>query len=398
MFKFDDVHQLTDFEVENQRVFVRADFDCPSTSGGQIDDDAKLRAVVPTVRWLLDRKARVVIGAQRGPLGSKPSAALEIEECGAVLAGLLDIEILVPDENFGAISQKLLAEQRDKQLILLQNLAYDEGEAACDNDYARALIAPFDVFVTDCLGADEKSASLVTAPKMSERRAMGLHARIELEQFNAALSVPAAESLWFVGGAFPERHALLNTLLRPLVTVALGVRTSKTVLAARGADVRLDPKEQASLPQARTWLKKADDMGARVLLPTDLVCRNRGVSLERRVNELGAGGAPVELGSATLDAYRAALEACSNVWFVDALGTTGNLDATIALLTAAGQRAPSGQRPARTNVLLDAELTSNRAKAALGEGAAWLSSSKPGVLTLLTKQRTPALEALRIPL
>ncbi len=392
MFKFDDVHQLTDFEVENQRVFVRADFDCASTSGGQIIDDAKLRAVAPTLRWLLDNKARVVVGAARGPLGSKPTEALSIEECGAVLAALVEREILVPDDNLGPMARKLLAEQRDSQVILLQNLAFDDGEASCDDDYARALAAPFDIYVIDCLSTETNSASLVTAPKLCERRAMGLLVRSELEELNGALSLPAADTVWCVGASFPERRALLDALLRPKTTILAGTRLAKTLLAARGAEVRLDSGEQASLSQARTWLKKAADIGAEVLLPSDVTVREKGVSLERAVTQLGASASLADLGSSTLETYRTRLEASRNVWFVDALGTPGNLDGTSALLGCAG----SGDR--RLNVLLDGELTTERVGAGPSKSGGWLSSCKAGVLRLLSKQKVTALEALRIPL
>jgi phosphoglycerate kinase len=394
MFRFDDVHHLDDLNVEGRKVFVRADLDCPVDASGAILDDGKLHAALPTLAWLLQQKARIVVGAHIGALSPAPSApSVEIEPCGAKLAELLEVEVLVPDENLGPVARRLIRELRDGQLVLLQNLATDAREASVDPDFARQLVADFDLCVVDGLCGRAATASLILSPKLCPERAMGLGLRLELAHLHAALSAPAARSVWVVGGSYQSRKAILRRALTTRRTVLPGAELAATLLAASGRDIPPSAPDRAHVAEARDWLERAAAAGCRVVLPTDFSCRVAGEVLERRVGDLQPGDAVLDLGSQTKGAFAGVLSAAASALWLDPLGAAGGaLDATMALL-----RQPPSERGARLVVSGDA-LPFAAAQTGMRPEVDFVSTSKEGVLALIAGDKVPALEALRIPL
>lgn len=401
MFQLDEFHQLTDLEVANQRVFVRADLDAAVEADGTVLDDTKIRALVPTLKWLLEHEALVVVGAHLGPLSSPPQRALGLADSGAQLAGYLDTELYMPDENLGPVAGKLLREQRAGQIVLLDNLAFDDGERQCSPDYARELIAAHELYVGDGLFGELDTASLSLAPKFCQQRAMGLNLSHELSQLERLLETPRGKAVWCVGGRFSERLPVLNRAIVRGANVVVGASLAPPLLVASGRDLTLDAEDEKHVPEARTWLSRARDAGLTVLLPTDLLCRSNGEHLERNVNELRPGEPLVDWGKNSLEAARALFGHAASVLILDPLGGAvakerAHLRATTSLLETAATL-PQGI------VLLVSDLVLSReVLPALSDDQRdhlrGISTAKQGVLASLCGKRSPSLEALRVPL
>lgn len=393
MFRFDDVNHLLDLEVSGSRVFVRADLDGPVDATGEALDDSKLVAAIPTLRWLLDNGARVAVGAHLGPLGSEPGERPSLLGIGGKLAELLDIEVYVPDENQGPIAKKLLSEQRERQLILFENLARDEGERNADEDYARHLIAPFDLYVLDGSFGASPSASLSVAPKLCERRAMGLRLRLELENLNRSLELQPL--VWSVGGRFSERQKLLRHALGLRPVILTGADLGATLLAASGAKLPSEVIETKLIPEARTFLERARSANVEVLLPSDFVCQNAGRERLRTPAELEPGDVLLEVGATTLERYGQALDRAASILVLDPLGRSRGpaLDQLLLRIAELSQ-----QGAARSLVITGDDLRLDALTPEIQANLSAISTSKHGALALLSGERIPALEALRIPL
>jgi phosphoglycerate kinase len=387
MFQFDDIRRLGDLETESKRVFVRADLDCPITSGGEVIEFSKVRAAAPTLRWLLERGVPTVVGAHLGAL-TKSKRRPSLEACGAELAGLLNADVLLPDENEGPLARKLVADLKPGQLVLLENLARDPGEAETSLDAARRLSEGFDVYVGDALPGTLSSSSLSLVPKLCAERVMGLRVESELTALHATLH-GAGRSTWCVGGRFAQRHEVLRRALPYAHCIIVGAELSRPMLAARGHDVALDATETELVPRARTWLEQARDLGVEVILPSDLVAGNRSTPLTRSATRVPAGEAVLDLGQASVTRASAVLQQSARVLFLDHLGN-GVDTATMALIEAAA--AAENQTLLVNDELLDpARLFKERVPQ-----VRYVSSSKSGMLALLCGQRVPALDALRM--
>ncbi len=401
MFPLHDVHQLLDLQVDKLRVLVRADLDCPTQRDGEVLDDSKLRALVPTLQWLLEREAMVVVAGHLGPLDGGAQRGLSLADVGVRLATMLETELYLPDENLGPVTRKLLREQRPGHIVLLENLAFDAGEGQRSEDYARELIAPFEVCVIDGLFGKLDTASLSLAPKLCQQRAMGPHLMGELSRLNRFLEAPSGRAVWCVGGRLGERLTILERALTQRPHFVLGTELALPLLAASGRDVPLDDERRAEVSQARTWLSRAKDMGAKVHLPTDFLVQSGSETLARNVADLRPSETVLDLGPKSAEqAAKVAAEAPASL-LLEPLGAAvrgrpAHPDATRTLLESVGAAAsPEGMLilgSQELSALLETlpEIPRRRLSN--------ISTSKAGVLDLLAGAKSPSLEALRIPL
>lgn len=427
MLQYDDIEELAALEVEGRRVFVRADFDGALDARGELLDDAKLMAAAPTLRWLLAREARVVLAAHLGPTKRPPNPS--IEACGARLAELLNVEIAIPDENLGPMADKLMAEQRPKQLLLLNNLADDDGELQADEDYARKLSAPVDIYVADGLFASERFASLTLLPKLCEARVMGLRLQAELSQLKA-VSDAGAGTTWVFNGSFSERRVALERALERRGRVLTGAKLGATLLAATGGRSRPCPEDEREMSRVARWLGEAKDAGMQIVLPKDWSCKTNGELLERNLDDVTPRDVIVDLGSRTLEEYVEAITRASRVALIDSVGSDERqLHGTRRLIAATRTRHAGSYILAdsassailRESAADEAVATAETAAAASaspdqpGDGsqpsdadqlaepprrakaAAFVSTARQAVLMALRGEKLPALDALRIP-
>jgi phosphoglycerate kinase len=187
---FRSIDELT---LAHQRVLIRVDFDVALDAAGQVANDRKLRAALPTINKALKEGARVVLATH---LGAEDEPAVSLVPVAERLAELLGQEVYLPDECVGDAARKVVSDLREGQLCLLENLRFERGEAQNDESLARKLLALCDVYVGEAFGcAHLTQASLVALPRMVKERGIGFRFKAELEAL-ARLIGPGP----FVGG------------------------------------------------------------------------------------------------------------------------------------------------------------------------------------------------------
>jgi phosphoglycerate kinase len=388
MFQFDDIKRLSELDLAGKRVFVRADLDSPLTSSGELSDVLKVDAACKTLRQLIERGVAPVVGAHLGELSKGKRRRPSLEACALRLAEVLRTEIVLPEENTGPLAQKLITELKPGCVLLFENLARDVGEAEVSLEHGRELAKGFDVYVGDCLPGTLESTSLSVLPKLLSERAMGLQLETELVALRTVVDGPKGSSVWCIGGDFAQRQRVLSGILPFAPVILPGAALAQTLLAASGRTDIVAPSEQQYVPAARTWLEQARDHGARVLLPSDLLCGTASTPLPRRVRELKADETLLDLGPETLAQYEAAFERAGYAVVLDELGavTQHSTGRILSAIVASG-------RP--SYIALDAEQRA-RARGVDWGAFGFVSTSKAGVLALLQRQRLPALDALRV--
>lgn len=284
MFNFDGLSRLRELSPENQRVLVRADLDCPMSADGQITDLSKLNAACASLRFLLDAKARVVIVAHQNAKNAE-GQPVSLETCGGHLADALRCDVLLPDEHDGPMARKLVSEQREGTVVLLENLARDPREASGDDALSHALLRGVDLYVGDCLDAPSGYASLSSLPRLCKDRTLGFAVERELTAANQLNTTPGAELLVVLGGTFDAQASLRKWALRRGVTLAVVGPMATTLLAASGTSLGRTTIDEARLAEARTWLEQARREGANVVLPRDFIVTGEHVSDQIRIRE-----------------------------------------------------------------------------------------------------------------
>ena len=150
------IKSVEELAVEGKRVFVRVDYNVP-IKNGKISDDARIRATLPTLKHLIERGARIVLGSHLGRPDGQVKPELSLEPVAARLAELLGIDVALADEPVGDGARKVVSDLRDGQIAMLENLRFNPGEEANDEQLARTLASYCDVYVNDAFGTAHRA-------------------------------------------------------------------------------------------------------------------------------------------------------------------------------------------------------------------------------------------------
>jgi phosphoglycerate kinase len=289
------IRSVVELPVEGKRVFLRVDFNVPLTPSRGVADDARIRASLPTLRHLVERGARVVIGSHLGRPKGGPDPAYSLEPVGARLAELLGKDVLLTDEPVGDGARKVVSDLRDGQLALLENLRFHPGEEANDDVFARALASYADVYVNDAFGTAHRAhASTVGMIRHVADKGAGLLLLKEIEFLSRLLGNVEKPYLAIIGGAkVSDKIGVLEALAGRVDKMLIGGAMANTFLKAQGHKTGKSKVEEDKLPLARSFLKKVDERGVPVLLPRDVVAAT-SMDGEGRVTPL-AGLGPEEM-------------------------------------------------------------------------------------------------------
>lgn len=390
MALFDDIRRLPELDVFERRVFVRADFDLPLTAFGGILDDARLRAALPTLRHLIEARARVIVGAHYGSPAA-PASHSSVRSVARRLGELLGTDVGVLGDQF-QLELGLLA---PGQVALTPNLAERREELSNDLPFAHAVARAIDVYVGDATAAAANEwASVVALPAAVPSRGAGFVLAADLDTLELVTRrAPVRPYTALVGGdSFRRKATLLWALSMRVDTLLLGGAVANTCLAARGVAVGQSVYEPDELDAARALLDAAEARGVSVHLPLDVLVRGAGGALERRsVDAVASDEAIVDVALDTCLAYRGVLGNSATVLWNGLLGTCDSDDTRSGTYRCAQVIAPSAQHHAvfGSRTVAMAELL------ALTESFHYVSRSGQGALALLGGTIFPGVESLR---
>lgn len=388
---FRSIDELT---LAHQRVLIRVDFDVPLDAAGNVASDRKLRAALPTIRKALQDNARVVLATHLGSAKDKP---VSLEPVAAKLAELLGQEVYLPDECVGDAARKVVADLREGQLCLLENLHFVAEEARNDEAFARKLAALCDTYVGEAFGASHLThASLVALPRLVKERGMGYRLLAELEALAPNGRTQQRPCVGVLGGAsLSSKLSVFEIMLRRCDAICVGGAVANTLLAAKSVDLKTSVLEREQLAQARALLTRARDHKIDVLLPVDALVAPHGDAAEPRAVSVGAipdqTGA-FDIGPRTLEAFVARLQGAKTVLCHGALGMLENpafAGGTNGVLRALAEAPAFG-------VVTGAALAAAAVAAGIAEDEiGFVSTGDVASLVLIEGKKLPGVEALR---
>jgi len=263
---------LRDVEVKDKRVLVRADFNVPLDERGNIVDDTRIRASLPTLEYLMDSKAKVILMSHLGrPKGFDPS--LSLAPVARRLSRLLGVEVGLAPGCVGEEVRKRIEALRSGEVLLLENLRFHEGEVSGDEGFAKELANLGDVFVSDAFGTcHRKHASLYLVPKFLKPAVMGFLLEKEITYFEKAMINPQRPVVAVLGGAkVSTKLGILKNLLRRVDKLFIGGAMAFTFIRAMGYGVGDSLVEKDLLPTALDILDVAKKLDVKLYLPVDFV-------------------------------------------------------------------------------------------------------------------------------
>jgi phosphoglycerate kinase len=261
--------RLEDLDVGDRRVMVRCDLNVP-LKDGRIGDDMRVRASIPTLRTLLDRGARLVVCSHLGRPKGKVVDDLRLAPVGERLGELLDTSVKSLQSVVGPDVRD--ACNSDAEIVLLENLRFHAGEERNDPEFADDLASLAVSYVNDAFGSSHRAhASVVGVPERLPAAA-GLLLSDEVEKLERLLHEPDHPFVAVLGGAkVADKLGVIVNLLERVDAIVVGGAMAFTLLAARGSDVGRSLVESDRIDEVARALRKADERGVEVLLPTDVV-------------------------------------------------------------------------------------------------------------------------------
>jgi phosphoglycerate kinase len=308
--------------VRGQRVFVRADLNVPLRDG-RVADASRIQASLPTLRKLLAAGARVIVASHLGRPKGKRDPTFSLRPVAARLANLLGRGVAFADDCVGPVAREAVAELRDGELLLLENLRFHAGEERNDPAFARALAELCDVYVNDAFGTAHRAhASTAGMVPLVKRAAAGDLLRSELEHLGVVRD-PKRPLLCLLGGAkVSDKLAVLEALAPHADVLAVGGAMAYTFLRALGQPTGGSLVEPERVDDARRVLGAAERSGRRVLLPSDhVIAREVRAGAEHRVAEtIPDGWIAVDIGPRTARAFAAEARAAGTIFWNGPMG------------------------------------------------------------------------------
>lgn len=262
---------LDDLEVEDRRVLVRVDFNVPLEGDGGVGDDTRIRAALPTIEALRERRARIVLVSHLGrPEGADP--ALSLRPVADHLAKLTGADITLAPAPIGPEALALAENLQPGDILVLENVRFDPRETDNDPDLAHALAEMADAYVNDAFGAAHRAHASTEGVARLLPSAAGLLLQREVETLEGLLREPARPLVAVVGGAkVSDKMGVLDAFLTTADTVLIGGAMAFPFLAAQGHDVGDSLCEAKETEAAGKVLAAAEEAHAALELPVDLV-------------------------------------------------------------------------------------------------------------------------------
>jgi len=303
------VRDLTD--LAGRRVWCRVDFNVPLGSG-RVTDDTRIVASLPTVRRLLDARARVVLASHLGRPKGRPRQELSLAPVASRLAALLGRPVGFAPACVGDEAMRAVAACADGDAVLLENLRFHPEEEANDPVFAEELARLGDLYVNDAFGTAHRAhASTVGVPGRLKPAAAGLLMESELTHLGELLAAPKTPFVVILGGAkVSDKIDLIDNLLPRADTFLVGGAMAYTFLAAAGIPVGASLVEKDRLETAREIVRRVGAAGKSLVLPEDHVVAIPGDDTHPRTTpgpEIAAGDAGMDVGPKTAARFAAAI-------------------------------------------------------------------------------------------
>jgi phosphoglycerate kinase len=315
---------VRDLDPAGKRVLLRVDFNVP-LEDGKVSDDSRIRAALPTIRYLLGEGARVILASHLGRPDGKVQDGLRLRPVAARLSQLLGRTIPVTGSALGAGTEDAVRRLRNGEALLLENLRFHPEEEKNDLRFAQQLAGYADIYVNDAFGTAHRAhASTVGVAKLLPAYA-GFLMEKELEALGHLLETPGRPFAAILGGAkVSDKIKVVDNLLSKIDVLVVGGGMANTFLLATGRAVGKSLAEHDRVDDAKRILETAGKKSVRVVLPVDVVIAKevtRGTEYKTLgVEKLPASWHIVDVGPRTVEAIEEALEPAKTVFWNGPLG------------------------------------------------------------------------------
>ena len=310
---------IRDIDLKGKRVLVRVDFNVPLDIGDNtISDDSRIRAALPTVKYLLDERCKVILCSHLGRPKGKVVEGLRLDQVAKRLSELLNVPVTSTRDCIGPEVEEAVSRLKEGDVLMLENLRFHAEEENNDPDFAKALSRLADIYVNDAFGAAHRAHASTVGIAQYLPAVAGFLMEKELDFLGKALTDPVPPFAAITGGAkVSDKLGLLENTLSKVSVLLIGGGMCCTFLKAQNYEVGRSQVEEDKLDFARELIEKAAKIGVKLMLPVDVVVAESfasGVPFKVvLISDIPDNTYVMDIGPQSIESFTAELKRCKTV-------------------------------------------------------------------------------------
>ena len=317
---------VKDIDVNGKKVLVRCDFNVPIDSEtGKITDNRRIRAALPTIQYLLDHNAKVILCSHLGRPKGEFNLKYSLKPVAEELSKLLNKDVKLAKDVIGESAKELTSNMKEGDIVLLENVRFHKEEEQNDPEYSKALASMAEIYVNDAFGTAHRAHSSTTGVADYLPAVSGFLIEKELEFLGGALENPKHPFVAILGGAkVSDKIGVIENLFDKVDTLIIGGGMAYTFYKAQGHHIGTSICEEDKLDLAKSILEKAQEKGVKLLLPVDnhvsSEYSNNGEEKMVDSTEIPDGFMGLDIGPKTIEKFEEAVKDAKTVVWNGPLG------------------------------------------------------------------------------
>lgn len=316
---------IRDIDVSGKKVLVRCDFNVPQDENGNITDIRRIQGALPTIRYLIDNNAKVILCSHLGRPKGEVKKEFSLLPVQKELSKELGIEVKLADDIVGESAKELTKKMKEKEVVLLENVRFDKREEANDKELSRELASLADIYVNDAFGTAHRAHSSTAGVSEFLPAVSGFLIEKEIKFLGEALNNPERPFVSIIGGKkVSDKITVINNLLEKVDVLIIGGGMAYTFLKSEGLNIGNSICEEDKIDLAKELIEKAKEKNVKLLLPVDIKVAkefsNEAESKVVAVDEIEDEWEGMDIGPKTIEEYKNILESAKTIMWNGPLG------------------------------------------------------------------------------
>ena len=343
---------IRDIDVSGKKVLVRCDFNVPQDSEGNITDNRRIKGAIPTIQYLLDHNAKVILCSHLGRPKGEVKKEFSLKPVAEELSKLLGKEVKMASDIIGESAKELTANMKEGEIVLLENVRFDKREEENDREFSKELASLAEIYVNDAFGTAHRAHSSTAGVSEFLPSVSGFLIEKEIKFLGEALNNPERPFVAILGGKkVSDKIMVINNLLEKVDVLIIGGGMAYTFFKAQGINIGSSVCEEDKLDLAKELMKKAEEKNVKLLLPVDVnMAKEFDENAESKIvkiEDMEDGWQGLDIGPETINLYAEVLKTAKTVMWNGPLGVfefskfangtneiarvLGNIDATVVI-------------------------------------------------------------------
>jgi len=317
---------LSELDLKGKKVFLRVDFNVPLDKTGKISDDSRIRAVLPTLKYLIEQKAKIITASHFGRPKGRFMPGLSLKPIAVRLSKLLGLKVMFVPEVIGDKVERLKHDLKEGDVLLLENLRFYKEERDNDPDFARQLAKGIDYYVNDAFGACHRShASVVAITRHVKKSVPGFLVSKEIEYLQMMIQSPQKPFVAILGGAkVADKLPVIKSLINKASDILIGGAMAYTFFSAQGLNTGRSIVEEDKKDLTLKLTDKAQEKGVNIFLPSDHIVAE-AISSEAKTKTISSFPIPekslaLDIGPATIKQYSTSIASAKTIFWNGPMG------------------------------------------------------------------------------